>query len=77
MSLIAEKPTVTSQQLLELDIELITLAASGALTEERYDQIVDVFMVADAAPETVANIIFQGDQNWRKKYARYFSGNIF
>ncbi len=75
MSLVIDKPRLTDIQLQELNTELIISAGTNTLSEQRFDEIVEVF--AEYDPDNLIYILVQGDVVWRQKYATRFSGSIY
>jgi hypothetical protein len=71
MTLIKNQLTQTEHD--ELDYELTMSAAYGTLTEQRYDELVEILVTDDIRPNSLLSIILEGKPEWRGKYIKRFN----
>jgi hypothetical protein len=59
---------MTPEKQSEYELELVTGALYGNLTEQRYIELLDILLPAVVDPEAQAGLMGCGSLEWRKRY---------
>jgi hypothetical protein len=59
---------LTQNEKVELEVELFSSALDGALTEQRYDEIMVILLPLADIPDAQATLLLFGKPEWREKH---------
>jgi hypothetical protein len=71
--MILTKHKLTDVELEALGYELTMSSLDGTLTEQRYDELVELLMTEDIYPDAGIAIILDGKPAWRAKHVKRYN----